>query len=282
MPLVKQSRVYFQTPFRLWRRRLSDKTYAERFKKKLKNMNGGPLSSEEIAAITQNETKSQISTQAQRSKDCITLQNILDAEIRKKPQTHCALTVRNILNADPTIRKIYNIGARTDVVSSFLAPLFPERSFVSVDMHDDLEGQNVGLEASPNWSVMSGYAIDLMREGRISGDLIFSTSVTCLMRTGEFEEYINLASTNFRWIMFNEVHYPYPSALQAFNYLLHRRPHSPSDVEAPYPSGKYSQYMYNYPRALEQIGFEVVFYEPAIEYSGGVLFQTVGKKRKKT
>lgn len=97
-----------------------------------------------------------------------------------------------ILKARPEIKSIVHVGARVDVVSAFLAPMFPNVTFTSVDVQDNLEKHNCDLPKSPNWKRKPGYIVDLLERGEVVPDLILTIFTVCKMTPKEFSRFVSL------------------------------------------------------------------------------------------
>lgn len=165
------------------------------------------LSAEDVAAFARDQAK-HVDTARRRAGLRITPENIGAPNIAGQMQTKCALLVAEALACDDTIRTIVNVGARVDVASCYLAEVWPDRRFVSLDFQENLAAQNAVLPQRDNWSFKSGYALGLMERGDIREDLIFMTSTAVVMTSPEFDTFLALAATAFRYVAINEVFYP--------------------------------------------------------------------------
>ena len=241
--------------------------------------NAGPLTPQQVKAMFA-EQSVQIDRAEARSAFQLTDENLQDTDISKQAQTQCAKLFLDFARDRPGLNKVVNVGARTDVVSAYLAQKFPEREFVSVDMHPDLAGQNRFLPQSSNWSYFQGYAIDLMRDGRLSGDVVIMTSVAVLMNNAEFDEFLKLAHQRFSAVLINEVFYGPDDYLRLMRYRITKRPYRPEDVpiDRPWCAGPHSNYMHNYPKKLERRGFSVNISRFSQCYQSGFLYQVAAEK----
>lgn len=97
-----------------------------------------------------------------------------------------------ILKTDPSLKSIAHIGARVDIVSSFLAPDFQNVTFTSIDVQDNLAEHNKDLPASPNWKVQPGYIVEMLERGEVMPDLVLAIFTLCKMTPKEFNRFVGL------------------------------------------------------------------------------------------
>jgi hypothetical protein len=82
---------------------------------------------------------------------------------------------------------VLEIGAANGDVIAHIAQRHPETQFVGVD----LSVKNASLKhRSPNLRFVDGYALDLLEEKRIAGDLVFAASTFCVAPPKEFRRYL--------------------------------------------------------------------------------------------
>ena len=107
-----------------------------------------------------------------------------------------ALTARELmrlLNEYKSLDIVAHVGARVDVVTSYVAPKYPDRTFISIDLQRNLADHNRLLPPSPNWKIMPGYIIDLLERGEIAPKLMVLAFTSCKMTEREFENMVRLA-----------------------------------------------------------------------------------------
>ncbi len=201
--------------------------------------------------LTEDEVNELVAFQEEKvTKDCLKRDKLtLTPDDLKHPENlstyqKSVLLCRDLLNKDPSIKTLANIGARVDVIFSFLAQHFPEKTFYSVDFQRNLVEHNQYLVQSPNWHFKSGYAIDLFKQG-FKADVILVSSTMVLFRYGELCEYFRLMSENAKYIVIND------------SWWLMKKPEELPKNE-PIVSGIHHAYHYNYPAILARYGFEVV------------------------
>jgi len=197
-------------------------------------------------------------------------------------QARAAKLVDNVIRNHSGIRAVANIGARIDLASCALAQIHSDITFISVDFQSNLEEHNAGLTQSSNWRFMSGYALNLIRNGQLKTDIIFFNGTAFLLNSKELDAYMEaFAKSNVRFVIFNEVIYP---NIKSFRYGITLPEEIPENN--PYISGKNGHYMHNYPAKLQWYGYEVISSEllgnPVFEPSnfnsnGGLNLQVVGK-----
>lgn len=171
-----------------------------------------------------------------------------------------ALTAREamaLLNEDASLDVVVHVGARVDVVSSYLAPKYPDRTFISVDLQQNLAEHNKYLPSSPNWKVQPGYIIDLLERKVVAPKLMVLAFTSCKMTEREFENMIRLAPTVKTYLLI-------PSFLadpSRFSLTLPK----PEDLSHSYancmrvmdPDLPNHGYGHNYHAILERNGFQV-------------------------
>ncbi len=136
-----------------------------------------------------------------------------------------------------------------DVAFSYLARKFPDRKFISVDLQPNLAEHNTALPQSPNWSFVTGYALDLLERGEIRPDVIFMTSTSVLFNSIELDAYFNaMRDIGVRAIVLNEPWAPMPRIIRPENL----------DPDNPICGGVHGWYHHNYPAKLARAGFTVL------------------------
>lgn len=226
--------------------------YSQRNLKK----HSGKLIAEEIAEITNFQVNKVTNDFSFRSRYELTDAVVNAPDKDSDPmQTLCARVVRKAISDNKKdIRSVVNIGARTDVVSSYLAQKFPDIEFLSVDFQPNLKLHNSRLKQSPNWTFQSGYALDLLENGNISGDLFFTTSTAALFNGEELNQYLDAFAKKAKFVIFNESCFAPFQSLSPFRFM------SPEDLseKEPFVGGPTLDYNHNYIKKLEKRNFEIV------------------------
>jgi hypothetical protein len=182
-------------------------------------------------------------------------ESLLSHRDQALPYQKAGLVCHDLLTAHPDqISSMANVGARVDIVSSFLAPRFPEVQFCSVDLQPELAKHNSLLPPSPNWSFLSGYALELFESGQLAADLVVFSSTACLFGHRELAAYCKAMAKRTKFVVINE---PWEHAHKQINPLRLLLPEE-MDPEAPLMAGSYNYYLHNYPHHLQQAGFEVL------------------------
>lgn len=171
-----------------------------------------------------------------------------------------ALTAREIialLDDDKSLDVIVHVGARVDVVSSYLAQKYPDRTFISVDLQKNLAEHNKYLTPSPNWKVAPGYVIDLLERKELAPKLMVLAFTSCKMTEREFENMVLLAPSVKTFLLI-------PSYLSDPSRLRLTLP-KPEDLSESYancmrvmdPDLPNHGYQHNYHAILERNGFRI-------------------------
>jgi len=229
-----------------------------------KEKQDGPLSKERIKELTDFQIEHTVDAK-ERAESAIK-----DADkkkpVRKQHMQHKGtFLLESVLDKyGSEINSVANIGARVDIVSAYLASKFPKITFTSLDFQPNLEENNQYFPNSGNWKFMSGYALDLLKEGKLIGDVFFTTSTSVRFNNKELDEYINEFAKTCRFFVLNEGWWYNNNTKNPFNIT------KPEDipVDDPFCAGKYADYHHNYIAKLEDKGFEILSSEilPGSDY----------------
>lgn len=226
----------------------------EAFAQANKARSEGRLSDAEIAAIGQSEST--------RMEDPLYRQRLLSFQItgdlspeKASSYQQAALLCLPLLQ-DKTlgIRSMANVGTRIDIVSSYLAPRFPDVSFVSMDLPSNLADINRDLPQSPNWTFASGYALDLFERQVVTADLVLFSYTCEVIRNKELHQYFAALSKFAKYIVLNEQWWPLHKPASLVRVI---RPED-IDPDRSLIAGKPGAYHHNYPAILARHGFEVI------------------------
>jgi hypothetical protein len=152
------------------------------------------------------------------------------------------------------IRSMANVGTRIDIVSSYLAPKFPDVQFISVDLPANIEDINRDLPQSPNWSFVSGYALDLFERREVTADLVLFSYTCEVIRNKELHQYFAALATFAKYIVLNEQWWPVHKPGSLVRVILPEE----IDPDGSLVGGKPGAYHHNYRKILERSGFEVL------------------------
>jgi hypothetical protein len=99
--------------------------------------------------------------------------------------------------------RIVEIGTGNGDVVAYLAKNFPEHTFIGVDF--SIRNAKEKYCDVNNLVFIKGYALDLLDNKKLVGDIIFSSSTFCVFTPIELENYFSLLRKNsFREIILNE------------------------------------------------------------------------------
>ncbi|HKY07846.1 MAG TPA: hypothetical protein VJQ55_06380 [Candidatus Binatia bacterium] len=172
-----------------------------------------------------------------------------------------ALTARELmklLDAEKSLDVVVHVGARVDVVSSYVASKYPDRTFISNDLQLNLAEHNRLLPPSPNWKIVPGYIIDVLERKEISPKLMVIPFTSCKMTENEFTNMVALA-TSVKTMLIVPVYMPDP---QRFSLLLQK----PEKIESSYctcmrqmhPELPHPDFQHPYHAILERFGYRVI------------------------
>ena len=207
-----------------------------------RGVNKGPLTPEQIESLVKFQVEKVSGDRAKRSK------NVITDDKFKKPVAMQHLGARllfGVLEKYP-VSSVINIGARVDLTSAYLAPKFPDIKFISMDFQPNLRWYNELLPISDNQEFISGYALDLLKNG-LSADAVYMTSTSVLFNAKELEEYIN--NLNCKFLVLNEPWFP--------NFRSFVGIDKPENISTAYCSGAHFNYHHNYVKKLEEDGWTI-------------------------
>ncbi len=220
------------------------------------HMNAGRLTEAEIAAIRQSEeARYNLPNYRQHLLDQQISDDLLRRPEKASAYQQAALLCLPLLeNKALGIRSMANVGARVDIVCSYLAQIFPDVQFISIDLPTNLATISSALPQRPNWSFASGYALDLFELQVVTADLVLFSNTCEIIRNKELHQYFAALSKFAKYIVLNEQWWPVYKPTRFFRVL------KPEDIDPDrsLPGGKMSTYQHNYPEILQRNGFEVI------------------------
>ncbi|MBN1122991.1 MAG: hypothetical protein JXJ17_18085 [Anaerolineae bacterium] len=158
--------------------------------------------------------------------------------------------IESILTRDPAVRSVLNIGARYAYVDHVLACRHPEIAFTCVDFSQKFIEVNRDFQRD-NIRFVDGYALELLEEGEIAGDIVFFSSTATLINNLELRRYMHILAKTTRYVVFNEpIDPPMNGAVIDPSRLPLDRQVSSSD----------RCLIHNYRAIVEEAGFEVLHY----------------------
>lgn len=168
--------------------------------------------------------------------------------------------IARILGEDPRIERVLNIGLHYAWNDHEMAKRFPEVHFMGVDFAPNLGEFNAEF-ARPNFTVRSGYALDLLETGELEADAVLMSSTAVVIKNAELRRYAKVIAGIARYYVFSEPLYLFPGGGVVDPLTL------PVDGSRPayqYPGRGESAgplcYTHNYKAILEEAGFEIIWY----------------------
>ena len=86
-------------------------------------------------------------------------------------------------------KTVLEIGTGNGDVIAHLAKAFPDVEFTGVDL--SVANAVAKHSGTKNLTFAKGYALDMLRAGEISGDVVFGTSTFCVFAPNEFSAYLD-------------------------------------------------------------------------------------------
>ena len=228
----------------------------EAFAQASKLRNEGRLSEVEIKAIREYEEARLEDAQYRRKllSARITDETLRRPEAASSYQQAALLCLPLLADKALGIRSMANVGTRIDIVSSYLAQKFPDVQFISIDLPSNLREVNCELPQSPNWSFVSGYALDLFERQEVTADLVLFSYTCEVIRNRELHQYFAALAKFAKYVVLNEQWWPThkPASLVG---IIRPEDIDPDDSVI---AGKPGAYHHNYPAILKRSGFEVL------------------------
>lgn len=162
------------------------------------------------------------------------------------------------------IRSALNVGGYNDRHFSYMAQKFPKILFCSVDFMGEakMRAFNRLLPQSPNWTLKSGYALDLIEKGQVDADLVFLASTSLLFNNKELDLYLDEMAKRSKVVVINEGWGVVSTGSRVSALGPMPRVIRPEDIPEDLPvvrsmAGVYYFYAHNYPAKLKKRGFQV-------------------------
>jgi hypothetical protein len=85
-------------------------------------------------------------------------------------------------------KSVLELGTANGDILAYLANRHPNIKFIGIDLSIV---NAIGKHSAPNLQFVKGYALDLINEGKISGDIVFGSSTFCVFTPLELEAYFS-------------------------------------------------------------------------------------------
>ena len=194
--------------------------------------------------------------------------------------------IRKVLDEDPSVRSVLNVGVKIAYFDSELARDYPDRQFFGVDFMKRVVEFNARY-ARPNLTLVSGYAREMLETDEIGADLVFFSSTAVIIRNKELRKDLHLIRKRAKYVVLNEPMYTFPNSKDIVDpsavplnesYLL-ATPDIPPGYDPPAPENRSLVFVHNYAAMVEEAGFEVIHYEIVMKDGVLPLMNIIGKAR---
>lgn len=194
--------------------------------------------------------------------------------------------IRRVLDSDPSVKSVLNVGVKIAYFDSELALDYPDRQFYGVDFMRRVVEFNARY-AQPNLHLISGYAREMLEKDEISADLVFFSSTAVIIRNKELRKDLQLIRKKAKYVVLNEPMYTFPNSRDIVDpsavpinqsYLL-ATPDIPPGYDPPAPENRSLVFVHNYAAMLQEAGFEVVHYDIVMKDGVLPLMNIIGKAR---
>jgi hypothetical protein len=165
--------------------------------------------------------------------------------------------IDTLLARDPSIRSVLNVGVRYAFADHALARRHPGVKFIGVDFMPNLAEMNREF-ARDNLAFVSGYALDLLREGKVRADVVLFSSTALTINNAELRHYARVIAGGARYLVFNEVlhHGPDGTLVNPLDLPVDRS----EPVRRQPGAMAVLNIVHNYKAIAEEAGFEVLHY----------------------
>lgn len=111
--------------------------------------------------------------------------------------------IKKLIEYDPTIATITNIGVRYAFVDHEMAKMYPNVHFTGIDFMPNLSEMNAEFQLD-NLDFISGYALDLINDPVFNSDIVFFSSTATAINNLELRLYLQKLHGKAKYILFNE------------------------------------------------------------------------------
>ena len=158
--------------------------------------------------------------------------------------------VNMLIASDSTIGYIANIGTRYAIADHALASANDGIHFIGVDFDSQLESANQEFSL-PNLEFRQGYALEMIEQGALAADVFLFSSTAALISPAELISYFVAIRHSGKYVVVNE---PVMATLSGRVVAPHM-----ADAYEP-PSALDATMVHNYPKLLEDAGYEILHY----------------------
>lgn len=167
-----------------------------------------------------------------------------------------------LLEVDPSISSVTNVGAYNGFIDHYLARRFPSVRFTGVDFWRNIVEHNRPL-ALPNLEFQQGYPLDVLERGDAHSDLVFFSSTAARIKNLELRRYLSSIKGFAKYVMLNEPVFRLPGNRLVSPDAIDARESIPALVYPIFAGDRFGGYppclLHNY-RSIVSEYFDVVHY----------------------
>jgi hypothetical protein len=176
--------------------------------------------------------------------------------------------IRKLLAADPSIASVLNIGCNYAYMDWLLAKDHEKVDFRAIDVNPGLVEINADLKLK-NTTFYSGYALELIERGKVTADLIYTSSASTVIRNEELRTYAKLIAARAKYYLISEPVWTLPGGEIIDPKTVHPLESVPAFLQREPLTGDFGYlcWIHNYRAIMEEVGFEAIeyrFYKPDI------------------
>jgi hypothetical protein len=177
-------------------------------------------------------------------------------------QGQVAPMLAKLLEIDPSISSVTNVGAYNGFIDYYFAKRFPAIRFTGVDFWRNIVEHNRML-VLPNLEFRQGYALDLLEKGIGHSDVVFFSSTAARIKNAELHRYLSSISGFAKYLILNEPIFRLPGDKLVSPDDVDPKESIPGLVYPIYAGDRFGGYppclLHNY-RSIVSDHFEVVHY----------------------
>lgn len=176
--------------------------------------------------------------------------------------------VRKLLQTDRSIRSTLNIGCNYAYMDWLLAKEFEKVTFHAIDVNPGLVEINSDLQRE-NTRFYPGYALEYLESGKVSADLVYTSSASTVIRNAELRTYLRLIAQKSKYFLLSEPIWALPGGEILDPKTIHPIESVPAYLQREPLTGDFGYlcWNHNYRSIINEAGFDIIeyrFWKPEI------------------
>jgi hypothetical protein len=274
--MIKTELEYGEAQRAEWEKRIAQGEWIARFLEPVRELHR----TERIANVQQQRSAGDRMSATQLAEIGPYLAEISDIDIRREffqgrplDQTLQGIVVplvEDVLERDPEVRSVLNIGAYYAFIDHHLAQRHPGVRFTAMDLIPDMEGFNAEFRL-PNLAFRTAYPLAQIEGGAVAPDLAMFSATAGEIRNAELRRYLRALAATCRYVVLSEPIYPLATGAIVDPGSVPLAASVPAFANAdymPHTVGPIA-FVHNYRAMLAESGYRVLHYRayrPAFTY----------------